>query len=144
MGISLLVVSQCNLPFIWWRQKSMDACTSFTTSHFRSRHIKKKEFCFNTWLTLASCASTLQIKSLLLCLNSVSASFGGNIWRPITSLRHTKAVPIPRLLQLQPSFPCFWRTIEHGYYPSWPHISQDYLRARKRRKRERKWQHCMA
>ena len=30
------------------------------------------------------------------------------------------------------------------YDPSWPHISQDYFRARKRRKKERKWRHRMA
>ena len=54
-----------------------------------------------------------------------------------------KAVPIRSLLQMQrPSFPCFWRM--HCYYPSWPHISQDSLQARKRRKKERKWCHRVA
>ena len=38
-----------------------------------------------------------------------------------------------------PSSPCFWRM--HRYDPSWPHISQDSLRTRKRRKKERKWRH---
>ena len=37
--------------------------------------------------------------------------------------------------------PSFWRM--HSYYPSWPHISQDYLRVWKRRKKERKWRHRM-
>ena len=27
-------------------------------------------------------------------------------------------------------FPCFWRM--HGYYPSWPHISQDSLHSQRR------------
>ena len=34
------------------------------------------------------------------CLNSASASFRGHIWRPITSARRVKAVPIWRLLQM--------------------------------------------
>ena len=55
---------------------------------------------------------------------------------------NTNAVPIQRLLQMQPSFPSFWRT--HRYYLSWPHIFQDSLRARKRRKKERKWRHRVA
>ena len=36
----------------------------------------------------------------------------------------------------------FWRM--HRYDPSWPHTSQDSLRVRKRRKKERKWRHWVA
>ena len=79
--------------------------------------------------------SRLQLIQLL-CLNSGSAFFGGRIWRPITSQRRTKAVPIQGLLQMQPCFPSFWRI--NRYYPSWPHISQDYLRTQ-RRKTEKTW-----
>ena len=61
------------------------------------------------------------------------------IWRPITPQRRAKAVPI---LQMQPSFTSFWRM--HLCYPSWPHISQNSLWARKRRKEERKWRHRVA
>ena len=78
----------------------------------------------------------------LLCLNSGSASFRGRIWRPVTSQRRVKPVPLWRLLQMQPSFPCFWRM--HRYRPSWPHISRDSLRIWKRRKKERKWRHRVA
>ena len=65
-----------------------------------------------------------------------------SIWRQITSQRRTKAVPIRRLLQTLPSFPCFWRM--HRYDPLWPRISQDSLRALKRWKKKGKWRHCMA
>ena len=39
-------------------------------------------------------------------------------------------------------FPSFWRI--DRYDPSWPHISQDSLLARKRIKTERKWRHRVA
>ena len=64
-------------------------------------------------------------------------------WRTIMSQHRAKSVPIRRLLQMQPtnapSFSSLWRM--NGYYPSWPHISQDSLQPRKRRKKERKWRH---
>ena len=74
----------------------------------------------------------------MLCLYSGSASFGGCIWRPITSQCRVKAVPSRRLLQMQPtnapSFPSFWRM--HSHYPSWPHISQILCAQKEERKRE--------
>ena len=42
--------------------------------------------------------------------------------------------------QMQPSLPSFWRM--HRYYP-WPHISQDSLRP-KRRKKEGKWRYLLS
>ena len=62
-----------------------------------------------------------------------------SIWE---SQRCTKAVSIQRLLQMLLLLPVFWRM--HRNDPSWPHISQDSLHARKRRKKERKWGHCVA
>ena len=47
-------------------------------------------------------------KNQLLCLNWGSASIRGRIWRPITSLRHAKAVPIRRLLQMQSTHAAFF------------------------------------
>ena len=55
-----------------------------------------------------------------------------SIWKPITSQRWTKAVPIWRNT---PARPCFWRM--HRYDPSWPHISQDSLCSRNRWKKEK-------
>ena len=79
----------------------------------------------------------------LLCLNSGSASFRGRIWRPITSLRRVRAVPISSKgsSKCRPSFPSFWRV--HRYDPSWPHIFQGSLHTWKRRQKERKWRHRM-
>ena len=51
-------------------------------------------------ITIAALGSSF---SDMLCLNSRSASFRGHIWRPISSLRHAKAVPIQRLLQMRPT-----------------------------------------
>ena len=46
------------------------------------------------------------------------------------SEEHLKSVPVWRLLQRM-----------HSYDPSWPHISQDSLCARKRREKNRTWRH---
>ena len=83
---------------------------------------------------LLNCCGSLAVSQFRVCIPQRS------IWRPITSLRHAKAVQIQRLLQMQPtdapSSPCFWRM--HRYYPSRPNISQDSLHAWKRRKNEKK------
>lgn len=54
------------LPFIWWRQKSMDTRNSFATSSCQLNHQIKK--CVNTWsitvfyrLTLATCIPTITV-----------------------------------------------------------------------------------
>ena len=44
----------------------------------------------------------------LQCLNSGSASFWCRIWRPITSLRRARSVPIQRLFQMQPTTATFF------------------------------------
>ena len=72
-----------------------------------------------------------------LCLNSGAASFGGRIWKPITS--HHNATR--RLSQFEGSskcsfFSCFWRM--HCCCPSWPHISQDSLHTQKTKKEREK------
>ena len=77
--------------------------------------------------------------------NSGSASLKGCIWRPSTSQLCTKSVPIRRPLQMQPtmrpSFPPFWRM--HCCYRLRPPISQDSLCGQKKKKKKRKWRHCM-
>ena len=76
---------------------------------------------------------------LLLCLNSGSASFGGafegqlchNAARRLSQSEGSyKCSP-----QMRPSFSCFWRM--HGYYPSWPHISQ-HSSLKRKKEREKK------
>ena len=60
-----------------------------------------------------------------------------SVWRHNTtwSLSQSEAPPDA------PSAPCFWRT--RRYDPSRPHISQDSLWIWKRRKKERRWRHCV-
>ena len=82
----------------------------------------------------------------LLCLNSGSASFRGRIWRPIMSQCCTKAVPIRRLVQMQPTnaatFALFLvdaplRSFVVSHIPR-------FTAHPKRRKKERKWRHHVA
>ena len=96
VGISLLVVSQCNLCSLTEKHGRSHFIHSFTLSV--ASHKKKNAASF-MWLTLASFAPTLQIKSLAV------SQFKACILRR----SHLKAnfVPIQRLLQMQPSFPVF-------------------------------------
>ena len=64
------------------------------------------------------------------------------LWRPHLKANYVKTQRLSQFEgssrcspQMWPFFPCFWRM--DCYYPSWPHISQDSLRARKSKK-ERK------
>ena len=67
-------------------------------------------------------------------------SMRGRIWRPITSQRRAKAVPIQRLLQMQPTNAAFFSLFLEDalQYPSQPHTPQDSLRAWKIRSKKKK------
>ena len=81
---------------------------------------------------------------LLLFLNSGSASFRGRIWRPITSQRCGKAVPIWRLLQMQPTNVAFLSLVLKD--ARLPFFVTSYIPrffARPKKKKERKWRHCV-
>ena len=65
-------------------------------------------FCFVLLSQRAISSLTLTPATQLLCLNSGFASFRGRIWRPVTSQRSAKAVPIQRLLQMQPTNEAFF------------------------------------
>ena len=78
--------------------------------------------------------------SFTCCFSVAASQFRVCILRRL----HLKAnyVTTPRSRQMQPSFTSFWRT--QCYDPSWPHISQDSLRAEKEERKERKRRHRLA
>ena len=78
-------------------------------------------------------------RTYLLCLNSGSASFGGRIWRQITSQRCAKAVPIRMLLQMQPTNAAFFSLfLEDAPLPSFvaSHIPR-FARPKKKKDRDK-------
>ena len=74
----------------------------------------------------------------LLCLNSESASFRGAFEGQLHCSTAQRLSQSEGSYKCVPPSPCFWR-MHHRYDPSWPHISQDSLHTRKRRKKEGKW-----
>ena len=80
----------------------------------------------------------LEVKRYRPCLNSGSASFGGCIWRPITSQRRTKAVPIRSLVQMQPSNAAsFSIFVDEAHVAT--HMPRFFAHPKKKKEREKMW-----
>ena len=121
-------------PFVSLLQAEQHTCEAFPPDDNESwmwtpvRTLRIQLWCF---LILLTCAAS----QFRVCILRRS------IWRPIMSREGCPNLKVPpdAAHRCGLIFLVFGRM--HRYYPSWPHISRNSLRARKRRLKKRKYKH---